>query len=74
MTSVSYAFEILIGYAIFGLVFLLMGGIIDAMAPISLSGDVYDFAIYMWRGAVVVYLIFGAVYFWRQIRTWQIMR
>lgn len=73
-TSVLYAFEYLIGLATFGLFYWLLNGILPAFAGISTQDDVYQFAMWAWRAAVVIYLLFGMFYFFRSIKTWMVRR
>lgn len=73
-TSVIYAVEYLVGLFIFGLVYVVLDGILRGMAGMSLVDSVYLFAMLCWGAAVLIYLLFGAFYFWRQIRTWLILR
>jgi len=58
----------------FGLIYWLLNGILPYFALISVQDDVYQFAMWSWRAAVVVYLIFGMFYFYRTIKTWVIGR
>jgi len=71
-TSVLYAFEYLMGLAIFGLIYYLLNGILPEFALISTQDDVYQFANWSWNAAVVVYLLFGMFYFFRSIKTWMV--
>jgi len=71
-TSIGSVFELLIAYAVFGLCWMILGGILYAITPIMPAGAVTDFAGLIWWGVVVIYLIFGAIYFWNQIRIWRL--
>ena len=73
-TSVLYAFEYLMGLATFGLIYWLLNGILPEFALISVKDDVYQFAMWSWAAAVVVYLLFGMFYFFRSIKTWRVGR
>jgi len=70
--SVRYALEYGIGLAIFGLIYWLLDGILPAFSVISVQDDVYDMAMWSWRAAVVIYLLFGMFYFFRSIKTWKV--
>lgn len=73
-TSVLYTFEYLMGLAVFGLIYWLLNGILPAFSVISTKDDVYDMAMWAWRAAVVIYLLFGMFYFFRSIKTWVVER
>lgn len=73
-TSVGSAFELIIAYAVFGLIWMILGGILYSVQGIAPAGAVTDFAWIIWEGVVIIFLFFGAIYFWGQIRTWLIQR
>jgi len=71
-TSVIFVFEYLIGIFIFGLVYWLLDGILKDFMFISVQDSVYNFAIWSFNAAVIIYLIFGMFYLYRSIKTWRI--
>jgi hypothetical protein len=73
-TSVGAAFELLISYWVFGLIWMILGGILYVLGPVAPAGPVTDFAWMIWAAVIIIYLFFGALYFWGQIRTWLIQR
>lgn len=73
-TSIIYAFEYLMGFPIFGLVYWILNGILVEFRSVSVQDDVYLFANWMWSAAVIIYVIFGMFWFYRSIKTWKLMR
>lgn len=73
-TSIGAAFELIIAYAVFGLIWMILGGILYAIQGVALAGAVTTLAWIIWEGVIIIYLFFGAVYFWGQIRVWLIQR
>jgi hypothetical protein len=70
-TSAVYVFEYLAGLFFFGLAYWLFNGILPEFAGMSSTGNVYDLAGYIWKAAIVVYLVFGIWYFIIRIKTWK---
>jgi len=70
-TTALYAIEYLAGLFFFGLTYWLFNDILLYFRVISLTGDVYTLANYIWYGAVVVYLVLGIWYFIIKIKTWR---
>lgn len=74
MTAVFHVFDYMFGIAAFGLLYYILNGIIPSIRSVSLSGDILDWANYMWWGSLIVYLIFGAFYFLNALKLWQFER
>jgi len=74
MTSVSYAFEYLLSFFVVGTVLWVLSGILVLLSVVSVQNYVYDLCWLYWRGAPVIFMIFGSFYFWRMIKTWMVMR
>ena len=70
-TSVYYAFDYIFSLAVFGFLFTILGFIIVAFAAICTSGDIKDFAQYMWYGTPLIFLIFGPFWFFNKLREWK---
>ena len=70
-TSAFYVIEYLAGLFFFGLVYWMLNGILPAFAVMSVKGDVYNLANYIWGAAVIIYMIFGIWYFIIRIKTWK---
>jgi len=49
-----------------------MDGILPEFSSVAVHDDVYTLAWYLWHGAIVVYLIFGAFWFFNALKVWQI--
>ena len=60
--------EYLAGITVFGFVYWIMDGVLDALkeSGVSATGDVYNLLFYMWVGILVVYLLFGGWWLIRQ--------
>lgn len=69
-TSVFYAFDYLIGLAVFGFVYALFNMILPAFRLLSTTGVIYEYANFIWIGALVIYLVFGPFYFWNRLKEW----
>jgi len=54
--------EYLAGIVMFGLMYWLMNGILLDMTGVSITGTTYDFIMLMWKGILLVYLIFGGIW------------
>jgi len=67
-TSVFYAFDYLIGLVVFGFLYGILNLIIPVFAAINTSDDIWEYANFVWAGALVVYLVFGPFWFWGKIR------
>lgn len=70
-TSGVYVIEYLAGLFIFGLIYVILDTMLPIFATMSSTGDVYDLAGYLWKAAVIIYLIFGIWYFIIRIKTWK---
>jgi len=54
--------EYLGGLCFFGLIYWLLDGIRVEIQTVSETGNVYDLAIWVWAGIVILYLIFGGIW------------
>jgi len=70
-TSVFYAFDYLIGLAVFSFIGGLLYFILPTFMAISTTGLIYNYACYMWTAAFFIYLIFGPFYFWNRLKEWE---
>lgn len=57
-----YVMEYLMGLAFFGLGYWLLDGIQVELQTVSETGNVYDLALYVWIGIIIIYLIFGGIW------------
>lgn len=50
-----------LGLGVFGFTYWLMDGILDYFRELGIheSGTIYDFLIFAWMAAVVIYVVFG---------------
>lgn len=71
-TAVMYAFEYLMGFPFFGLVYWIMNGILVDLRSISVQDTVFQYGNYIWAACVVIYIVFGIFYFIRRLKTWTI--
>lgn len=71
VTAVGKAFDYMIGLALFGLTYWLFNSILLEFQIISVQDDVYTFAWYLWHGTIVIYLVFGAFWFFNALKEWQ---
>lgn len=71
-TAVGRAFDYIIGLFVFGFFYWIMDGILPEFSSVAVHDDVYTLAWYLWHGAIVVYLIFGAFWFFNALKVWQI--
>jgi hypothetical protein len=68
-----FVFEYLIGLGIFGVLYHVFNLILGGMWGYGDgSSSVFLFARLFWGGAVFIYLVFGALYLWREIRIWKV--
>ena len=73
-TAVGKVFDYLIGLAVFGLFYWILNGIIPEFSTISVHDSIYTLANYLWAGSVVIYLVFGALWFLNALKIWDIER
>ena len=67
-TAVWYAFDYLASIPVFGIVYYMLNIILVDMSGISMRGDVYDLANYVWVAAIVIHIILGAFWFLNKIK------
>jgi hypothetical protein len=67
-TSVFHAFDYLIGLVVFGFGYGIFSLVVMAFFPLATSDSLYDYANFVWAGALVVYLVFGPFWFWNQLK------
>lgn len=68
-TGIVYVFDYIIGIVFFGIVYLILNtpiAIIDRTLGPSVTNS--DWAMFLWFGSLVIYLIFGAFYFLTKLR------
>jgi len=70
-TSVGYVFDYMVGLGLFGIAFYLLNGIIVEIRAVAPSGDLLLFANFVWRGSLVIYLVFGAFWLPNKIKEWE---
>ena len=70
-TSATFVFEYLGGLFFFGLIYWILDGILPFFAVLSVTGDVYNLAMYIWQASVILYLVFGIWYLIIRIKTWK---
>ena len=70
-TAAIAALEYLLGLAVFGFLFWLLDGIQSEFHSVSEKTTVFQFAIYIWGAAVIIYLIIGAFWLPRKIKEWR---
>lgn len=67
-TGVTYAFDYLMGLAVFGFLFWLLNGILPAFNVFNLGDYVYNLAMFFWGASFMIYLIFTPFYFWNRLK------
>ena len=68
-TSVIYAFDYIIGYFAFGLVYYILNGMLRPLGEAtSSSPEVKTLALFLWAVALLFYMIFGSLFFLNKIR------
>ena len=67
-TGVFFAFDYLIGLAVFGFAYWVLNGILPGLQIISVHDVVYKLAMFFWGGSIVIYLVFGPFYFWNRLK------
>ena len=67
-TGVFAAFDYIFGLGVFGFMYWLLNGILVEIQPVSESGSLYDFTIWLWGGSLVLYLVFGALWLPRKLK------
>lgn len=70
-TSVFYAFDYIFSIAIFGFLFTILSLIILPFAGIVGSSDLKTFAMFMFYGSLMIFLIFGPLWFFNKLREWK---
>jgi len=61
-TSILHVLDYLFGFAIFGLAYWVLNGILVDIGVIAVEGIVYDYSNMIWTGSLVIYIIIGV--FW----------
>lgn len=70
-TSVGHVADYMLGIAVFGFVYWVFNGILPEFGAISVQDDIYTLAWYLWHGTLVIYLVFGAFWFFNALKEWQ---
>jgi len=73
-TAVWRVFDYMFAIPLFGMMLWVLSGIIVEFRPLSETGAVYDFANYIWYGAPIVFLVFGAFWFLSILKEWRVER
>ncbi len=73
-TAVGHTFDYIIGLAVFSFFYWIMNGILPEFGNIAVQDDVTMLAWYFWHGAIIIYLIFGAFWFFNALKVWQVER
>lgn len=60
--SAIHVIEYIGGLAFFGFLYWIMNGILVEFLDFSETGAVYNLALYVWPGIIIVYLIFGGIW------------
>ena len=61
-TSILYVLEYLLGFAVFGIIYWILNGILIDISTVATNNIVYDFSSMIWTGSLVIYIIVGV--FW----------
>lgn len=72
MSAVFMAFDYIFGLAVFGFLRWILHGIQIEFQDVSQTGTTFDWAIYMWNAAIIIYLVFGPFWFFRVLKEWKI--
>ena len=74
VTAVRYVFDYLAGYAVFGLFYWLLNGILVEFKSLAGYADVLDVANYFWWGSLIIYMIFATFWLFRALKFWDVVR
>jgi len=67
-TGVLAVLDYIFGLGVFGFLYWLLNGILLEFKPYSETGTVFDYASWLWFGALVIYLVFGAFWLPRKVK------
>jgi len=67
-TSVMIALDYFFGLAVFGFLYWLLNGIVPEFMAISETNAIYNLAVWLWHGSLVLYLVFGIFWLPRKLK------
>lgn len=70
-TAVVYALDYFAGFAVFGLVYWFLNGILVEFLTFSVQNDAYTFALWVWNTALVIYIVAGIFWLPRKLKEWE---
>lgn len=70
-TAVMIALDYFFGLAVFGFFYWLLNGILPDFMAISETGAVYNMAVWLWHGCLVIYLVFGIFWLPRKLKEYE---
>ena len=64
------------GLGFFGLIYWLLNGILNDIKAVGIheTGTIYTFLMYLWGGAIIIYIIFGGYWLIRKYNEDQYMQ
>lgn len=69
-TASIYALDYFMGFAIFGLVYWFLNGILVEFQVFSATNITYTYATWLWHGSLVIYIVFGIFWLPRVLKEW----
>jgi len=74
MTSALLVLEYIGGYFVFGLFYWILNGILMPLKDYSIDADLLAWCNLLWGGAIVLYMLLGAVYLFKAIKEFDIIK
>lgn len=66
-----YALDYFAGFAVLGLVYWFLNGILVEFQVFSLQNEAYEMANWLWNGSLVIYILLGVFWLPRKIKEWE---
>lgn len=74
MTAVKIVFSYIAMFLVAGFMLWLLNPIVAVFRTLSVTGDVYTFANYVWYAIIPAVLILSVFWFFRKLKQWQVVR
>lgn len=73
-TAVFLALDYIGGYFVFGLFYWLLGGILPDLNILTVDSDLYNWCIYLWHAALIVYIGLGIFFLFNRLKEYDVTR
>ena len=70
-TAVLYAIDYFAGFAVIGLIYLVLNGILVDILVLAPDGDVLTYANIIWGGFLIMYIVLGLLWLPRKLKEWE---